>query len=200
MKLHRRKLTCALAFTGTKKYGSGLESRCLILHLTYSMTAIAKHPSLFRVPQNLNPMMYRTTIWLLLRLSVHRSTIWLQLHVTVITFAACSPILPDPDRPRRRSNMSERSKNLARYIRKAKTRPPDLNQLDHTALLNKGFALLKENLAREFHNQISEVNHEPGCMDSLGSAFTEKDSRVFKIGKNTKVWPLILTPSNELQR
>jgi hypothetical protein len=82
--------------------------------------------------------------------------------------------------------MSERSKNLARYIRKAKGRQQEMNQGNHDELLDKGFALLKENLAREFHNQIAEVNHEPGCMDSLGSTFRDKDSRVFKFGEEDK--------------
>ena len=82
--------------------------------------------------------------------------------------------------------MSERSKNLARYIRKSKSELTDTSPNSQEELLNKGFALLKESLAREFHTQISEVNHEPGCMDSLGSAFSEKDSRVFKIGEEHK--------------
>lgn len=82
--------------------------------------------------------------------------------------------------------MSERSKNLARYIRKAKNQPTDSSPNNQDELLNKGFVLLKENLAREFHNQISEVNHEPGCMASLGSSFSEKDSRVFRIGEEDK--------------
>ena len=81
--------------------------------------------------------------------------------------------------------MSERSKNLARYVRRAKGRQPEM-QDNRDELLDKGFALLKDGLAREFHNQITEVNHEPGCMDSLGSTFGDKESRVFKIGEEGK--------------
>ena len=81
--------------------------------------------------------------------------------------------------------MSERSKNLARYIRRAKDHKTEVMQANHDEVLDKGFSLLKEGLAREFHNQISEANHEPGCMDSLGSRFTDKESRVFRIGQET---------------
>jgi hypothetical protein len=79
--------------------------------------------------------------------------------------------------------MSERSKNLAHYIRRAKGHQPEIMQANHDEVLDKGLSLLKEGLAREFHNQISEANHEPGCMDSLGSRFTDKESRVFRIGQ-----------------
>ena len=82
--------------------------------------------------------------------------------------------------------MSERSKNLARYIRRAKGRQIETTQANHDELLDKGFALLKDSLAREFHNQISEVNREPGCMDSLGSTFADEESRVFKIGEEAR--------------
>lgn len=79
--------------------------------------------------------------------------------------------------------MSERSKNLARYIRRAKGHQPEVLQANHDEVLDKGFSLLIEGLAREFHTQIDEANHEPGCMDSLGSRFTDKEARVFRIGQ-----------------
>ena len=79
--------------------------------------------------------------------------------------------------------MSERSKNLARYIRRAKGHPPEIMPINHDEVLDKGFSLLKEGLAREFHNQVNEANREPGCMDSLGSSFTDRESRVFRIGQ-----------------
>jgi hypothetical protein len=91
--------------------------------------------------------------------------------------------------------MSERSKNLARYIRKAKSSQLS-NQDNRDELLDKGFALLKENLAREFHNQIAEVNREPGCMDSLGSTFSEKQSRVFKMGQEDEGLSINFNPDN----
>jgi hypothetical protein len=91
--------------------------------------------------------------------------------------------------------MSERSKNLARYIRKAKNPQAHQGQ-DHGAMLDQGFALLKEHLAREFHNQIAEVNREPGCMDSLGSVFAEKDSRVFRMGHEDEGITIVFDPGN----
>jgi hypothetical protein len=78
--------------------------------------------------------------------------------------------------------MSERSKKLAHYIRRAKERQSMTSQDNHVELLDKGFAFLKIDLEREFHNQISDVNHEPGCVGTLGCAFSDKGSRVFKIG------------------
>ncbi len=91
--------------------------------------------------------------------------------------------------------MSERSKNLARYIRKSKSSQPS-NQDNRDELLDKGFALLKESLAREFHNQIAEVNREPGCMDSLGSTFNEKESRVFKLGQEEEGLSIDFNPDD----
>ncbi len=82
--------------------------------------------------------------------------------------------------------MSERSKNLARYIRGAKGHRPEIVQANHKEVLDKGFSLLMEGLAHEFHTQINEANHEPGCMDSLGSRFTDKESRVFRIGQEAQ--------------
>jgi hypothetical protein len=81
--------------------------------------------------------------------------------------------------------MSGRSKTLARYIRKERAGGPEQGQ-SHDTLLDKGFSLLKDELAREFHNQIKEVNHEPGCIDALGSAFGDTEGRVFKLGEETK--------------
>jgi hypothetical protein len=49
--------------------------------------------------------------------------------------------------------------------------------------LDKGFALLRADLAREFHTQIDEVNGEPGCSGTLGSAFVDKGSRVFRFAE-----------------
>src|SRR5271154_6045227 len=82
--------------------------------------------------------------------------------------------------------MSERSKMLARYIRNTKAIQPDTQRNNQDELLDKGFTTLKGELAREFHNQITEVNHEPGCMNTLGSTFRDKDSRVFRIGQEDK--------------
>ena len=81
--------------------------------------------------------------------------------------------------------MSGRSKTLARYIRKERAGGPEQGQ-SHDTLLDKGFSLLKNEPAREFHNQIKEVNHEPGCIDALGSAFGDTEGRVFKLGEETK--------------
>jgi hypothetical protein len=78
--------------------------------------------------------------------------------------------------------MSERSKKLAHYIRRAKERQSKTSQDNHNELLDKGFAFLKIDIEREFHNQISDVNHEPGCGGTFGCAFSDKESRVFKIG------------------
>ena len=94
--------------------------------------------------------------------------------------------------------MSERSKNLARYIRRAKGHQPEVIQANHEEVLDKGFSLLKDGLAREFHNQISEANHEPGCMDSLGSRFTDKESRVFRIGQETSGLTVDFDPAQRI--
>jgi hypothetical protein len=108
--------------------------------------------------------------------------------------------------------MTERSEKLARYIREAKESKskkqsqskkdqaekngkahpqPNHNgnpneKQDDDALLEKGFAQLKNNLAREFHNQIEDVNGEPGCMQTLGSRFDDEDSCVFKLDAEEK--------------
>ncbi len=77
--------------------------------------------------------------------------------------------------------MSERSKKLAHYIRRAKERQSTTSHDNQDELLDKGFAFLKIDIEREFHNQISDVNHEPGCIGTFGCAFSDKGSRVFKI-------------------
>ncbi|MGB2898883.1 MAG: hypothetical protein WBB89_06440 [Candidatus Acidiferrum sp.] len=77
--------------------------------------------------------------------------------------------------------MSERSKKLAHYIRRARERQSTTSQDNQDELLDKGFAFLKIDIEREFHNQISDVNHEPGCIGTFGCAFSDKGSRVFKI-------------------
>lgn len=53
------------------------------------------------------------------------------------------------------------------------------------------FASHEIDLAREFHNQIIDVNREPGCTDTFGSVFDEKESRVFKIGEEDKGLTLV---------
>src|ERR1700676_469833 len=99
--------------------------------------------------------------------------------------------------------MTERSEKLARYIREAKEshdkqdhaeknkhgKTPagehsgnaNETQMDDPGLLEKGFTQLKNDLAREFHTQIEDVNGEPGCIQTLGSRFDDQDSRVFKL-------------------
>lgn len=81
--------------------------------------------------------------------------------------------------------MSYRSQKLALYIRKTREKQPE-RSANHNNLLDKGFALLRNDLAREFHSQISDLNHEPGCSNMLGSTFSDKESRVFKIGEEEK--------------
>jgi hypothetical protein len=78
--------------------------------------------------------------------------------------------------------MSERSKKLAHYIRRAKERQSTTSQDNQDELLDKGFAFLRIDIEREFHDQISDVNHEPGCIGTFGCAFSDKGARVFKIG------------------
>ena len=75
--------------------------------------------------------------------------------------------------------MSYRSQKLALYIRKLREKQPDKSG-NHEDLLESGFALLKRDLAREFHTQISDLNHEPSCSDIVGSTFSDKESRVFR--------------------
>jgi hypothetical protein len=82
--------------------------------------------------------------------------------------------------------MSLRSEKLARYIRKQRVSDNQLDQPDDKHLLDKGFSLLKDDLAREFRKQISDVNHEPDCIGTLGSCFGSRDSRVFIIGEEDK--------------
>jgi hypothetical protein len=77
--------------------------------------------------------------------------------------------------------MSERSKKLAHYIRRAKERQSTTSQNNRVDLLDKGFAFLKIDLEREFHNQINDVNHEPGCVGTFGCAFSSQGARVFKV-------------------
>jgi hypothetical protein len=78
--------------------------------------------------------------------------------------------------------MSERSKKLAHYVRSAKERQSTTSQDNQGELLDKGFAFLKIDLEREFHNQITDINQEPGCSGTFGCAFSDRGSRVFKIG------------------
>jgi hypothetical protein len=47
--------------------------------------------------------------------------------------------------------MSERSKNLARYIRRAKGHPPDIMQTNYDEVLDKGFFALE----RGFSTRVS---------------------------------------------
>jgi hypothetical protein len=81
--------------------------------------------------------------------------------------------------------MSYRSQKLALYIRKMREKRP-AESGGHDDLLDRGFALLKKDLAREFHSQISDLNNEPGCTDTVGSTFSDKESRVFKIDEKDK--------------
>ena len=90
--------------------------------------------------------------------------------------------------------MSERSKKLARLIRRTRGRQSETKQDNHDELLDKGFAFLKIDLEREFHNQIIDVNSEPGCTGTLGSAFANKESRVFKIGEEDKGLTIVFNP------
>ena len=53
---------------------------------------------------------------------------------------------------------------------------------------------MKIDLAREFHSQIVKVNREPGCMDTLGSTFTDRESHVFKIGEEDKGLTILFNP------
>ena len=78
--------------------------------------------------------------------------------------------------------MSERSKKLAHYVRRAKELQSTTSHDNQVELLDKGFAFLKIDLEREFHNQISDINHEPGCGGTFGCAFSDRGSHVFKIG------------------
>jgi hypothetical protein len=77
--------------------------------------------------------------------------------------------------------MSERSKKLAHYIRRAKERQSTATHNNQDEVLNKGFAFLKIDIEREFHNQISDVNQEPGCSGTFGCQFSDVGSHVFKM-------------------
>jgi hypothetical protein len=79
--------------------------------------------------------------------------------------------------------MSERSIKLARLIRRARGCQPEAKQESHDQLLDRGFGFLKIDIEREFHNQISDLNNEPGCKGTLGCEFSGSKSRVFKIGE-----------------
>lgn len=87
---------------------------------------------------------------------------------------------------RAKVQMSERSKKLASYIRRTRTLHAETQQDNQDDVLDKGFAFLKIDIAREFHDQIKDLNHEPGCMGTLGSAFASTESHVFKIGEEDK--------------
>jgi hypothetical protein len=82
--------------------------------------------------------------------------------------------------------MTERSQKLARYIRKQRESTNLEQQVNQDQLLETGFALLRDDLAREFHKQIEDVNSEPACINTLGSSFSNKESQVFKIGEEGK--------------
>ena len=70
--------------------------------------------------------------------------------------------------------MCKPSKKSAHYIRRAKERQSTISEDNHKELLDKGFAFLKIDLEREFHSQISDVNHEPGCVGTFGCTFSDK--------------------------
>jgi len=83
-------------------------------------------------------------------------------------------------------SMSERSKKLARFIRRSRCPQPKTKRENQNELLDKGYGYLKIDVEREFHNQIDDVNQEPGCASSLGGAFVNGNSHVFKIGAEDK--------------
>ncbi len=78
--------------------------------------------------------------------------------------------------------MSERSKKLAHYVRRAKELQSTRSHDNQVELLDRGFGFLKIDIECEFHNQINDVNHEPGCSGTFGCAFSDKGSHVFKVG------------------
>jgi hypothetical protein len=78
--------------------------------------------------------------------------------------------------------MSDRSKKLAHYVRRAKELQSTKSHDNQVELLDKGFAFLKIDIEREFHEQINDINHEPGCNGTFGCAFSDRGSHVFKIG------------------
>jgi hypothetical protein len=91
--------------------------------------------------------------------------------------------------------MSERSLKLARLIRRARGCQPDPKHHNNNELLDKGFAFLKIDIEREFHNQISDVNREPGCNGTFGCSFTNKESRVFKVGEEGRELAIAFHPN-----
>jgi hypothetical protein len=60
--------------------------------------------------------------------------------------------------------MSELSEQLAPYVLRAKAHQSGTKQESRDEVLDKGFSLLRADLAREFHTQIAEVNGVPGCI------------------------------------
>ncbi len=58
------------------------------------------------------------------------------------------------------------------------------NYRDSFVLLLKFLAKQKKSSVVEL--DIEDINAEPGCMDTLGSSFTDKESRIFKIGEEDK--------------
>jgi hypothetical protein len=92
--------------------------------------------------------------------------------------------------------MSERSKKLAHYIRRAKEYQSTINGDNHDELLDKGFAFLKIDLEREFHNQINDVNHEPSCTGAFCCSFADKGSRVFKTGEENRGLTIDFNPND----
>jgi hypothetical protein len=90
--------------------------------------------------------------------------------------------------------MSERSKKLAHYVRRARERQATPSQDHQGELLDKGFAFLKIDIEREFHNQINDINQEPGCSGTFGCAFSDKGSRVFIIGDQERALTIDFNP------
>jgi hypothetical protein len=90
--------------------------------------------------------------------------------------------------------MSELSEKLAPYVLRAKARQSGTKQGSRDEVLDKGFSLLRADLAREFHTQIDEVNGEPGCIDALGCAFVDKGSRVFRFAEEDKGLAIDFSP------
>jgi hypothetical protein len=92
--------------------------------------------------------------------------------------------------------MSELSEKLAPYVLRAKAHQSGTKQESCDEVLDTGFALLKADLAREFHTQIDEINGEPGCTGTLGSAFVDKGSRVFRFAEEDKGLAIDFSPEN----
>jgi hypothetical protein len=90
--------------------------------------------------------------------------------------------------------MSERSKRLAHYVRRARELQSTRGHDNQVQLLDKGFAFLRIDIEREFHNQISDINHEPGCGSTFGCTFSDRESRVFTIGDEDRGLRICFNP------